>query len=82
MLSSALGLLKLEEDKKYNVFNVMFAITPIIFFVFTENTFTPMVLIDKYTLFMAILFVCEVLSHVFMLKKKKEEEKQEEGASE
>ena len=80
MLGSALGMLKLEEEKKYNIFNVVFAVTPIIFFVFTENTFTPMVLVDKYTLFMAVLFVGEILSHIFMIKKK--EEKQEEGAAE
>ena len=76
MLGSALGLLKLEEEKKYNIFNVVFAITPIIFFVFTENTFTPMVLVDKYTLFMVVLFIGEILSHVFMIKKKEEKQKE------
>ena len=76
MLGSALGLLKLEEEKKYNIFNVVFAVTPIIFFVFTENTFTPMVLVDKYTLFMVVLFIGEILSHVFMIKKKEEKQKE------
>lgn len=69
MICSALGMLKLEEKKKYNIFNVMFAVAPIIVFVFTENTFLPMVFVDKYTLFMLFLFIGEGLSHIFMKNK-------------
>ena len=69
MLCSALGMIKFEEKKKYNVFNVMFAVASIIVFVFTENTFLPMVFVDKYTLFMLFLFICEGLSHFFMKNK-------------
>ena len=72
MLCSALGMIKFEDKKKYNVFNIMFAVASILVFVFTENTFLPMALVDKYTLFMIALFIGEALSHILMFKKKQE----------
>ena len=72
MLCSALGMIKFEDKKKYNVFNIMFAVASILVFVFTENTFLPMALVDKYTLFMIALFIGEALSHLLMFKKKQE----------
>ena len=77
MLCTALGMLKFEQKKKYNVFNVMFAMAAIILFVFTENTFLPMVLVDKYTLFMAALFIGEALSHIFAKDREEKELKEE-----
>jgi hypothetical protein len=44
---------------------------------FTESTFLPMVLVDKYTLFMLALFIGEALSHIFA-KDKPEGNPQEE----
>lgn len=72
MICSALGMIKFEDKKKYNVFNIMFAVASILVFVFTENTFLPMAFVDKYTLFMIALFIGEALSHLLMFKKKQE----------
>lgn len=77
MLCTALGMLKFEQKKKYNVFNVMFAMAAIILFVFTESTFLPMVLVDKYTLIMAALFIGEALSHIFAKDREEKELKEE-----
>lgn len=70
MIATPLGLVKTAKDKNYNIFTIGFAVAAIIVFVFTENTFLPMILFDKYTIWMVILFIGEILSHIFMKRDK------------
>lgn len=65
MLLSALGMAKFDKKKKYNIFHIIFGIGAIVLFVLTENLFFPMVWVDKYTIFMAIIFIGAILSHIF-----------------
>lgn len=65
MLLSALGMAKFDKKKKYNIFHIIFGIGAIILFIVTENLLFPMVWVDKYTIFMALIFVGAILSHIF-----------------
>lgn len=76
MVLTALALLKFNE-RKYNVFSVLIAVASILFFVFTENTENPMVLVDKWTVYMVVGYIVEVVSRFFGKKDKEEEEPEE-----
>lgn len=61
MLGTVCGLIKFE-NKKYNLLNILFAIGSILIFVFTEYTNTPVILVDKYTWIMAIIFIAQFIN--------------------
>lgn len=74
MICTALALLKLS-DKKYNIIAIILPVVSMLLFVFTENTENPMILIDKWTLWMLIIYIAEI---VFRVLGKKEENEEDE----
>ena len=70
MILTAIGLIKIRKEKKYNIFMIIIPIISILIFVFTEHTCYPMTYVDKYTGVMVLLFVLEALMH-FIVKKEK-----------
>lgn len=73
MLGTVLCLLKLSK-KKYNLAAIILPILSILVFILTENTFAPMVFVDKWTILMAIMYVVEVLLRWLGKKEYTEEE--------
>ena len=73
---TALALLKLSE-KRYNIFAVILPVVAILVFVFTEYTDNPMVLIDKWTIVMVLIYLGMLLSRI-LGKDEEEEETQED----
>lgn len=71
MVLTILALIKF--NRKPLIINVFIAVFAVLVFVFTENTFSPMVLVDKYTLYMLVLFVVQVIVRFFGKKDKKED---------
>ena len=67
MLASACGLIKFE-DRKYNLLNILFAIGSILVFVFTEYTNNPVILVDKYTWIMVLIFIAQFINIWFLTK--------------
>ena len=61
MLGTVFGLIKFEK-RKYNLLNILFAIGSILIFVFTEYTNTPVILVDKYTWIMVIIFIAQFIN--------------------
>jgi len=71
MVLTILALIKF--NRKPIIINVLIAVFAVLVFVFTENTFSPMVLVDKYTLYMLVLYVAQVIVRFFGKKDKKED---------
>lgn len=76
MIMTALALLKLDS-RKYNIFNIILAVGSILLFVFTENTQNPMVLVDRWTILMVIIYILMVISRLVSPKEDEEEEEVE-----
>lgn len=76
MICTALLLLNITRER-HRLISIIAAIvltiTSILTFVFTEDTFSKMIFIDKWTLLMIILFVVQ-LCVVWLLRKRTEEE--------
>lgn len=60
-----------EEEKKYrsNALGVILAIAAVVLFIFTQNVYLPMVLVDKWTILMAAFAGGGILTKVFGYKK-------------
>lgn len=69
MILTALALLKLS-DRRYSILSPILVICSIVLFILTENTLSEMILVDKYTIYMLIIYVLEVASR-FLGKKMK-----------
>lgn len=76
MIMTALALLKLDS-RKYNIFNIILAVGSILMFVFTENTQNPMVLVDRWTILMVIIYILMVIRRLVSPKEDEEEEEVE-----
>ena len=60
-----------EKEKKYrsNALGVILAIAAVVLFIFTQNVYLPMVLVDKWTILMAAFTGGGILTKVFGYKK-------------
>lgn len=71
MVLTILALIKF--NRKVNWVNVVVAAVAAIIFVLTENTFSHMVMVDKYTILMIAIYVLEIVIRLFGKKDKKED---------
>jgi len=77
MILTVLALLKLDE-RKYNIVSIILAVGSILIFVFTENVHNPMVLVDRWTILMVVVYICMLISRLVSPKEDKNEEEVEE----
>ena len=65
-----------KHEKILKVFlGLIVSIISVFVFIFTENIFNPMILVDKWTLLMIIFLIINI---ILLIKRKKKEEKEEE----
>lgn len=67
-----LGIFKFNKDNEYHISMIILPIIAIVAFILTENIFLPMRLVDKYTILMVIIFISQLLVHLFEKEKEKE----------
>lgn len=71
MVLTILALIKF--NRKVNWVNVVVAAVAAIIFVLTENTFSRMIMVDKYTILMVAIYVLEIVIRLFGKKDEKED---------
>ena len=75
LVLTILVLLKLNK-KKYTIFTPIIVVASLILFILTENVYNPMVIFDKWTVWMLLFYVLAILSRA--LAKTEEEENDKE----
>jgi hypothetical protein len=60
------------------VFNVVLTLGAAILFLLTEDMRNPMILIDFWTLFHAVIFIVQIVVAILATRKKEEEEERDE----
>lgn len=71
LVLTILSLIKIG-DRGYTIFSPISVISSLISFILTENVYNPMILVDRWTVWMIVIFVIAILSRVFAKKDKKE----------
>ncbi len=71
LVLTILSLIKLG-DRGYTVFSPISVISSLVLFILTENVYNPMIMVDRWTVWMIVIFVIAILSRVFAKKDKKE----------
>ncbi|MEG1965234.1 MAG: hypothetical protein RR064_03710, partial [Oscillospiraceae bacterium] len=75
-----------EEEKEYKnrtkmrLLSIIPMIASIIAFVLTENIFTPMFFVDKWTILMAVIALVQLVIYLFVRRDNDEKEQEEETA--
>ena len=72
LFGTVFTLVNIGSSKKYNIFNFVFVVCSILMFIWFENIHDHMILVNKYTIIMVLLYAAQLLSRV--LAKEKEEE--------
>ncbi len=68
-----LGIFKFNKNNEYHISMIFLPIIAIVAFILTENIFLPMRLVDKYTILMVIIFISQLLIHLFEKEKEDKE---------
>ena len=71
LVLTILSLIKIG-DRGYTVFSPISVISSLVLFILTENVYNPMIMVDRWTVWMIVIFVIAILSRVFAKKDKKE----------
>lgn len=71
LVLTILSLIKIG-DRGYTIFSPISVIGSLVLFILTENVYNPMIMVDRWTVWMIVIFVIAILSRVFAKKDKKE----------
>ena len=82
LFGTVFTLVNIGSNKKYNIFNFVFVICSILMFIWFEDVHSHMILVNKYTIIMVLLYVAQLLSRVLAKEEDKEEEIPSEEQSE
>ena len=63
--------------KRFKIYSILIGIVSIIVFILTEDMTLPMILIDKWTILMAIFTIIEIIN-IFIIRHKSKEENEDE----
>ena len=78
LFGTVFTLVNIGSSKKYNIFNFVFVICSILMFIWFENIHDHMILVNKYTIIMVLLYAAQLLSRI--LAKEKDQDKDEEDS--
>ena len=71
-------LVNIGSNKKYNIFSFIFVICSILMFIWFEDVHSHMILVNKYTIIMVLLYAAQLLSRI--LAKDKDQDKDEDDS--
>lgn len=78
MFLTILCLIRRKEGRGYNIFSILLPLLSVGLFLLTENIHNPMIIVDTWTIFMAIILGFEILARRLGKKNEDEEDYEEE----